>query len=164
MSLGTKQNRTFLNIREGRIIKRGRDGQEQTYDYVEGYLGGIYKREREFKGERLEYWYFDLQDPNGGEIYSLSVHYSSGVAKSIINALASADELGLVRLEVYQSGDYTKSVVYNNGQKMAWKYTELPPVKEIQIGGRMVKDDSRRMEFIEKIAGEVVSRIKYTAI
>jgi len=28
----------------------------------------------------------------------------------------------------------------------------------------MVKDDSRRMEFIEKIAGEVVSRIKYTAI
>ena len=164
MSLGTKQNRTFLNIREGRIIKRGRDGQEQTYDYVEGYLGGIYKREREFKGERLEYWYFDLQDPNGGEIYSLSVHYSSGVAKSIINSLASADELGLVRLEGYQSGDYTTAVVYNNGVKMAWKYTELPPVKEIQIGGRMVKDDSQRMEFIERVAGEVVGKINHTAI
>lgn len=163
MSLGTKHNKTFLNIREGKIIKKGPNGEE-TYTYVEGYLGAIYTREREFKGEQVKYWYIDLQEPSGGEIYSLSIPYTSGVAKSILNALASSDELGLVRIEVYQSGDYTKATVYNKGQRIPWKYPQLPPLEEIQIGGRTVKDDSKRMEFIEGIAREVADKINYNLI
>lgn len=164
MSLGSKQNKTFLNIREGKIVKRHTNGSEELYTYVEGYLAGITKREREFKGEKVDYWYLDLQEPSGGEIYSLSVHYSSGVAKSIINALASAEELGLVRIEVYQSGDYTKAVVYNNSLRLSWKFSELPPLEEIQVGGKTVKDDSKRMEFIEGMAQGIRERIKYIAI
>jgi len=163
MSLGTKQNKTFLNIREGKIVKKGPTGEE-VYTYVEGYLGGIYTREREFKGEKVMYWYIDLQEPSGGEIYSLSIPYSSGVAKSILNALASAQDLGMVKIEVYQSGEFTKAVVYNNGQRLSWKYPQLPPLEEIQVGGRTVKDDSKRMEFIEGIAREVADKINYNLI
>lgn len=163
MSLGTKQNKTFLNIREGKIIKKGPHGEE-AYTYVEGYLGAIYTREREFKGERVPYWYIDLQEPSGGEIYSLSIPYSSGVAKSILNALASAEEMGMVKIEVYQRGEFTKATVYNKGQRLPWKYPQLPPLEEIQVGGRTVKDDSRRMEFIEQIAREVTDKINYNLI
>lgn len=162
MSLGSKQGKTYLNIKQGKIIKKTLQGEE-AYTFVEGYLTGISKRDREFKGELIPYWYIDLQEPDGGEIYSLSIHYSSGVAKSIFNALASAEEPGKIRIETYQSGEFTKAVVYCNGKKLNWKY-ELPPLEEVQLGGRTVKDDSKRMAFIEGIAQEITGRIKYTAI
>lgn len=163
MSLGTKQNRTFLNIKDGRIIKKTPQGDE-SFDYVAGNLAQISIREMEFKGEKIPYWYFTLQDPNGGEVYILSVYYSSGVAKSIINSLASEENLGLIRIEVYQSGDFTKAKVYNNEKKLSWKYTELPPVEEVRIGDKLIKDDSKRMDFIKEMAREINERINYTLI
>lgn len=164
MGLGVKQQKIYLNIKEGKIIRRDRTGQETQFTYVEGILAGISKKDREFKGEMVPYWYLDIQDPSGGDLYSLSIHYSSGVAKSIFNALASAENLGKIRIEVYQSGDFTKAVVYNNGARLSWKYPELPPIEELKLGGRTVKDDSKRMEFIDQIAREVQENIKYSAI
>ena len=131
---------------------------------MEGHLVGIQKRDREFKGETVPYWYVNLQDPDGGEVFSLSIAYNSGVFKSLINALANAEDLGRIRIEVYQSGEFTKTVVYNNGQRLGWKYPQLPPIEEVKVGGRIIKDDSQRMEFIENLTREVISRIKHTEI
>lgn len=158
MSLGVKQKKIYLNLREGKIIRKDKTG-EQTYDYVEGILAGVTKKDREFNGEQIPYWYIDLIDPSGGDVYSLGIHYNSGVAKSILNALASAQSPRKVRIETYQKGDFTKAVVYNNGERLSWKYTELPPLEEIRLGGRLVKDDTKRMEFMEQIAQEIRSRI-----
>lgn len=163
MGLGVTQNKTYLNIREGKLVKRTPQGEE-FFSFVEGHLVGIQKRDREFKGETVPYWYVNLQDPDGGEVFSLSIAYNSGVFKSLINALANAEDLGRIRIEVYQSGEFTKTVVYNNGQRLGWKYPQLPPIEEVKVGGRIIKDDSQRMEFIENLTREVISRIKHTEI
>lgn len=158
MSLGTKQPRAYLNLKDGRIRVKKSSGDEIFYDYIEGKLVDISHRPREFNGETVEYWYLDIQ-VESGTIYSLSLHYSSGVAKSIFNALASAETLGTIKLETYQSNGFTKAVVYNNGEKLSWKYTEIPPIEEIQAGGKVVKDDTKRMEFFKGIAESIKRKI-----
>lgn len=159
MSLGVKQGKSYLNIKEGKIVHRTATGQEALYDFIEGYLVDITKRDRDFKGETVVYWYFDIQTETG-EIYSLSLHYSSGVAKAILNSLASIDgSPGMIRIETYQSGDFTKTTVYNNGQRLNWKYSELPPVEEVKLGDKTVKDDSKRMELFNQMAQEIVTKL-----
>lgn len=159
MSLGTKQSKRYLNIKEGKIVYRTPKGEELKYDFIEGHLLGIAKRERDFKGENVLYWYIDLQVENG-DIYSLSLPYSSGVVKAILNSLASVEgNLGRVKIETYQSGEFTKTIVYNNGERLSWKYTELPPVEEVKVGDKIIKNDSKRMELFNQIAQDIVNRV-----
>lgn len=158
MSLGVKQSKTYLNIKEGKIVHKQSSGEEAMYDFIEGTLIGISKKDREFKGETVVYWYIDLKTESG-EIYSLALTYSSGVAKGILNSLASTETLGMIRIETYLSGDFTKVVVYNNSEKLAWRYPELPPIEEVKVGGKTVKDDSNRMRLFEQIAKELTDKI-----
>ena len=150
MSLGVKQKKTYLNIKDGKIYLR-----DTAYDFIEGYLKGIELKDREFRGEPVKYWYIDIMSPSG-ELYSLGLPYYSGVAKSLFNSLASApDFTKQIKIEPYQSGDYTKVVVSSGGERLSWKHSELPPVEEVNIGGRIVKDDSRRMALIVTLVDEI---------
>ena len=158
MSLGVKTERAYLNVKDGKIRYKKPSGEESLYDYVEGILIDITHKPREFNGETIEYWYIDFL-AEGGTIYSLSLHYSSGVAKSIFNALASADKLGKIRIETYQSGGFTKAIVYNDGERLSWKYTDMPPIEEVKVGGKIVKDDTKRMEFFKKLTQEIKLKI-----
>lgn len=162
MSLGVKQNKTYLNVKEGRIVYKSPKGEEMAYDYLEGKLVGITKKERDFKGEPVVYWYFDIEGEEG-ELYSLSMPYSSGVAKAILNSLASVEELGKIRIETYQSGEFTKSIIYNNGDRLNWKYSALPPIEEVKVGERMVKDDTKRMALFNEMAQDIVNSINKEA-
>jgi len=155
MSLGNKPSKTYLNIKEGKIVSRDKEGKELSYDYVEGYLGEITIKEREFKGELVKYWYIDIKDKSG-VVYSLSLSYNSGVAKSLFNSLASATDFSKpIRIEPYLSGDFTKVVVYSGGERIAWKYPELPPLEEVKVGDKTVKDDSKRMKFITDLVSQI---------
>lgn len=159
MSLGVHTEKKYLNIKDGRITHKDRSGEVKFYDYLEGYLKGITTRDRDFRGETVKYWYLDFMDEDSGELYSLSLSYHSGVVKSILNSLASAERLGLIRITPYQSGDFTKVVVTNNGETLSWKYAKLPPREEVVVGGRTVKDESKRMRFFETIAREVLNTV-----
>lgn len=155
MSLGTTKKKTYLNIREGKIIARAPDGKDTPYDYVEGYLGEITTKDREFKGEMVKYWYIDLGDKSG-ETYSLALPYSSGVAKSIFNSLANITDYSKeIRIKPYISGEFTKVVVYSAGEKIGWKYETLPELEEVKIGERIIKDDTKRMLFFKNIVDQI---------
>jgi len=154
MSLGVKQKKTYLNIKEGKIYEK-----ETAFDYVEGYLKGIEVKDREFKGEVVKYWYINIQSQSG-ELYSLALPYYSGVAKSLFNSLASALDFSTqLKIHTYQSGDFTKVVVYSGANKLSWKYTELPNVEEVKVGDKIVKDDSKRMRFIENLVTEINNKL-----
>lgn len=157
MSLGIKHKKTYLSIKDGKITLKRPDGEKALYDSIEGSLVGISKQRREFNGEPVIYWYIDLRDESG-ELYSLSLPYSSGVAKAILNSLASVESFGNIKIETYLKGEFTKTQVYNNGEKLSWKYRELPPVETIKLGEKTVKDDSKRMELFEQIA-ETINRV-----
>ena len=152
--------KTYLSISNGKIVYSNGKGQPISYSYCEGFLEGIYQRERNFGGENVVRWYIDLRD--GEQIYSICFSYGSGTFKSIVLALASDKSLNSstpVRIEPYVNNGYTKIKVFADGTKLDWVTNQLPDVKEIEIGGRKVKDDSKRMEFIYNLCNSINERI-----
>jgi hypothetical protein len=97
-------------------------------------------------------------------VRSLKQHlpYVSGTFKSIILALASYQSLSketTILIEPYEKGNYTKVAVYADEKKLDWVVKELPPLKEVVVGGKTFSDDTERMEFIKRIASQVKERI-----
>lgn len=142
----------YLNIKNGKIYNK-----ETAISCIEGILKGIELRDRIFRGEKVEYWYINIEDD---VIYSLALPYSSGVAKSIFNSLASGDNFSKeIKIQTYQSGEFTKALVYLNGLKLKWKVNELPAVEELIVGSKIIKDDSKRMEFIKDLVTEINNKL-----
>ena len=158
--LGQREKKTYLNIADGKVVRRTEGGKVERYDYVEGLLERIYTKEREFRGEKVPYWYLDLRDSKTGEVYSLGVGASSGVWRSIIFNLGSPqfNPLLPLRISPYMGGDYCKVSVYSGEDRLDW-VEGIPPVEEILVGGRRVKSAEKREEFISRIVEEVNRKV-----
>lgn len=150
----------YLSISDGQIV-HSENGQKEYYSAVEGTLEKIYKLERTFNGETVLYWYIDIRGEKG-ELYSISLPFKSGTFKSIVLALASEPAIALatVKIEPYKKDDFTKVVVSSNGRKLDWIVKELPAVEQIFIAGQPVKDDTKRMEYIEELVRLINSRVQ----
>lgn len=149
----------FLNVKDGKILRK--DGLiADEFNFVEGTLERIFQKERDFNGETLLYWYMNLRDEKG-DLFSLGLPYSSGVFKSIILSLASCETIGLspVKIETYLKDGHTKVVVSSGGRKLDWITKELPPLTEQRVGGKVVKDDTARMEYICSLVEDIKSKI-----
>ncbi len=163
------RRKTYLNIKEGAIVRRTPEGTEERYSYVEGRLEAISQKERTFRGEVVVYWYLDLRDTESGELYSLGFSYASNTFKSIILQLASKEGLeslkngSIVRIEPYTKNGYDKVQVWGEGVKLDWVSKQLPPIEETTIGGRRIKDDSKRMAYISSLAEQVKSSLQRRA-
>lgn len=157
--------KVYLNVKEGAIVRRTDSGEER-YSYVEGLLESITTREREFRGERVIYWYIDMRDRDSGELYSIGFPYGSNVFKSVILSLASYEALTrktLVRISPYMANGYDKVSVICDAIKTSWVVKELPPVEVVEIGGKKVKDDSQRMKLICSYCDLIIGRLDGTA-
>lgn len=154
------RRKTYLNIKNGSVVKRTATGEE-SYTYVEGRLEAISQKERTFRNEVVVYWYIDLRDEESGELYSIGFPYGSNTFKSVILSLASPMGLtavsngSVVRIEPYTRNGYDKIVVWGEGVKLDWVTKTLPPVSERMIGGRKVKDDSERMNYICSLVSQI---------
>ena len=157
--LGNKtEQKIYLNITEGKVVRRT-DRGVLKYDYVQGNLERIYPREREFRGEKVPYWYIDLKDSKTGDIYSLGLRSSSGVWRSIILSLGSADHFLLpVRIAPYRKGEYDKVLVYLGEDRLDW-ISELPPVEEVEVQGQIIKSTAKRDEFIVSLVERVNKKV-----
>ena len=164
--LGQQQqpkNKIYLNVKNGQIVRRTAQGEEY-FSYVDGKLENIYTKERQFRGESTVYWYIDLRDEETGDLYALGFPYANNVFKSIALQIPTAIGYDNVRIEPYSRNGYDKVQVWAEGVKLDWKIKELPPLKEMNIGGRIVKDDTDRMNLIRGYVNEVLSRIGKQAI
>lgn len=164
MALGTidqdTKRKVFLSISHGKVVHYLSGGGVEYFKNVEGTLQDVVIKERTFNGKKTPFWYMTLKD--GGEFYDLSLPYPSGTFKSIILALASYQSLNKetkILIEPYEKGNFTKVVVYADGIKLDWITKELPPLKEVTVGGKSFQDDTERMEFIKGLASQVKERI-----
>ena len=131
--LGRIQRRHYLNISGGKIVQRTESGRTLSFDFVEGILEGISQKDREFRGEKVPYWYIDLRDPQTGELYSLGVGASSGVWRSLILSLGSCKDFLLpIRISPYKRGEYDRVSVHQGGERLDW-ISDLPPVEEVEV-------------------------------
>lgn len=162
----TEQNgrggkRTYLSINHGKVIKSNVNGSKEVFSSVDGTLETIYSKKSVFGSEEVVRWFIDLRD--GEELYSLCLPYASGTFKSIILALASDQSLSpssMVRIEPYEgSNGYTKIKVWSDGAKLDWITKQLPEVPTRTIGGKTIKDDSKRMEYIISLVNTINKRL-----
>ena len=153
--LGQREKKSYLNISGGKIVQRTESGKTLTYDYVEGDLEKIYMRDREFRGEKVPYWYLDIRDPKSGELYSLGINASSGVWRSLILSLGSCTNFLLpIRISPYHKGDYDRVSVYSGGEKLDW-VSDLPPVEEIEVGGMKIKSVEKREAYFRELVDKI---------
>jgi len=153
--LGQREKKSYLNISGGKIVQRTESGKTLTYDYVEGDLEKIYQRDREFRGEKVPYWYLDIRDPKSGELYSLGINASSGVWRSLILSLGSCTNFLLpIRISPYHKGDYDRVSVYSGGEKLDW-VSDLPPVEEIEVGGMKIKSVEKREAYFRELVDKI---------
>lgn len=156
-----QQQRKWLSIHHG-IVELSENGQKQSFSYVEGSLRSIYTKTRNYGGEEVLKWFIDLQD-EGGDLYSISFPYNSGTFKSIVLALASDEELTsstITRIEPYQNGNFTNVKVWADGVKLNWVVKELPPVEVVNLNGRTIKDEGKRMELISSLVEQINQRAR----
>lgn len=153
--LGQRERVRYLHITGGKIVSRLETGQNLSFDYVEGLLEDIYLKEREFRGERIPYWHLNLRDPETGELYILGVNAGSGVWRALILALGSCRNF-LVPLKIvpWMRGDYNRVTVYSEGDKLPW-VDGLPEIEEVKVGGRTIKDTSKREAFYSDIVDRI---------
>ncbi len=154
------KRKIYLSISKGKIVHYLPNGGIEYFKNVEGTLQDITLKERSFNGKTEPFWYIDLRD--GKEVYSVSLSYASGTYKSIILALASCKTLSKdtqIIIEPYEKDNYTKVVVYADGEKLDWVVKTLPPLKEVNVGGRTYSDDTDRMNYIRDLTSQVRERV-----
>lgn len=164
MALGTidqdTKRKVYLSISHGKVVHYLSGGNAEYFKNIAGKLQDITIKERTFNGKRTPFWYLDIKD--GKELYSLSLPYVSGTFKSIILSLASYQSLNketTILIEPYEKKGFTKVVVYADEAKLDWVVKELPPLKEVTVGGKKYSDDTDRMEFILRLASQVREKI-----
>lgn len=157
--LGTAPKRIYLNITDGKIVRRTETGV-QRYDYLEGHLEKIYQREREFRGEKVPYWYLDMMDASTGDLYTLGLSATSGVWRSIIFALGTPfDPTKPIRINPYKRGEYDRVSVYSGGERLDW-ISDLPPVAGDKGTIERTLSIQKREDFISSLVEQINRRIE----
>lgn len=158
MPLGNLKKATYISVKDGRLVTKNEGGVETAHDYLEGALIDVTLRTKEFGREKVTSYLLEFHD-EAGERLILSIGEKSGVARSVINSLASVTgNLGKVRIVAYVKDGYSKVAVYNNGERLGWKYPEIPPVEERAVEGVTIKDDSKRILFFRALVESVKAK------
>lgn len=161
MALYREVKRNYLSLQNGKV-EATINGVKEQFDEVEGNLHSITRVERTFSGKTAQRWYVEMTD-KGGENYTLSFSLGSGTFRNLILYLASAANLTAdttIRIRPYLKGQYTNVAVTADGEKLAWAVTKIPPVETINVGGKEVKDDSKRIALISILVEQVNGRLQ----
>jgi hypothetical protein len=183
MALGNNNNAIFLNIADGKIIRRfqnptkdsrertlqkgpnaGKVVHEEVYSFVEGLITDIQTKDSEYGKS----WLVTIED--NGEKYILQMDYSSGYSSSFLKALPNVDISAKVKLSPKMTieGDKKKTTLFINqhGQAAKHFYTKdnpngLPQMVQKKVKGKMQWDDSEMMEFFENmVKNEILPKLK----
>jgi hypothetical protein len=172
--LGSSQNKIYLNVADGKIVRRVNEGTkdavsrvqkngkivwELKYSFVTGILTGISIKEGEISGTPTKDWIFDLSD--GENNYQLQIQYDSRYATSLLfslcNPLCDFSEPITIAPWMKVVNDKKKTACYvrqNVNETIPWYFTKedpngLPDLKQVTFKGKDTWDSWDRMQFLE---------------
>jgi hypothetical protein len=186
MGLGNNNNAIFLNIADGKIIRRfqnatkdsvertltkgpnaGKVVHEEHYSFVEGMIVDIQTKDSDYGKS----WLVTIQD--GNEKFVLQMDYSGGYSSAFLKALPNVDLSQKVKLspKMTMEGDKKKTTLFiNQGGTAAKHYftkdnpNGLPQMVQKKVKGKLTWDDSDMMEFFERMVKEdILPQIKGAA-
>lgn len=161
--LGNNDRKIYLGVANGKITYRpGRDMERQMYDFVEGRMREIRRRDATINNAPVKFYDFIIE--NGADTYALSVPVDSSIARGIILPLMSIGNFSdtTIRISPWLKDQYTNVSVYANGQRLNWGVDPkaLPAVERVTVGGKEYVDDSKRINFVEGLVDAVNERLR----
>ncbi len=59
-----------------------------------------------------------------------------------------------IRISPYHKGEFDRVSVYSGGERLDW-VEGLPPVEEINLGGKVIKSVEKREEFFSQLVNKI---------
>lgn len=149
----------FVNIREGSLVIKGKDGNMETYDSLEGVIEKVEFLVEEYEGKKIEKAKFFVNAV--GEVYILQVKTNSGYFRGLCNSLRSASNpnsmLKIVPSLKKDEKGKPKSTCFvgQNGSFLKHAFTkenmgELPDLEKVTFKGEVHYDNTKQIEFWKK--------------
>lgn len=159
-------NRIFVNIKNGQIVVKDPDTHEDVgFSSITGHLRGITTHTATFNNSAQPMGFYDLEIVNGDVTYILSVSQDGGVARQLINSLASIKDFSKpIIIEPWMSKPTADKKPYQNvsvylGQRddahrLKWA-VELPKAQWITVGRQQVLDTSEVLKALDDLVAGI---------
>lgn len=182
MGLNQGSDDIFLNIHEGEIVKRAKEGEEgavmrinskqrqlweHRYKSVTGKIVGISVRDYNIEGLPARDWNIVIND--GTDNYKLQMPYSSGYANGFLMVCKNIDFSKPVEMcpnfKIVDGKKKSTLFVNQNGASLKWSFTKenpngLPQMVKVKFKGKEQWDDADRMEFLrDMVDNEIVPKL-----
>jgi len=149
-------NATYVNIKEGSLVTKTKDGILETYDSLEGVMEKVEFITEEYEGKKIEKAKFYVNAI--GDLYILQIKTNSGYFRGLCNSLASSstpkDMIKIVPSLKKDDKGKPKSTCFvgQNGKFLKHAYTkdnmgDLPDLEKVTFKGEVQYDNSKQIEF-----------------
>lgn len=147
---------TYVNIKEGALVVKTKDGVLETYDSLGGVIEKVEFLTEEYEGKKVEKAKFYVNAI--GETFILQIKTNSGYFRGLCNSLASAsapkDTLKIVPSFKKDDKGKPKSTCFveQNGKFLKHAYTKdnmgnLPDLEKVTFKGEVQYDNTKQIEF-----------------
>lgn len=155
----------YLNIKEGKLIHKNKQGEVETYEGVGGRIDKVEFVKDEYDGKTYEK--ANIYISHVGENYIVQMRTDSGYFRNFCNALKNGDP----KQETFIKPSYSKEngkttatcFVSQNGKYLKHAHTkdnpgDLPPLEKITFKGETKYDNAKQLEYwknwLSKAVGE----------
>jgi hypothetical protein len=157
-------NATYVNIKEGALVTKTKDGVLESYDSLEGVIEKVEFITEQYEGKNIEKAKFYVNAI--GELYILQIKTNSGYFRGLCNSLASAtapkDMLKIVPSLKKDDKGKPKSTCFvgQNGKFLKHAFTkenmgELPDLDKITFKGEVQYDNTKQIDFWKTFLNDI---------
>ena len=149
-------NATYVNIKEGSLVTKTKDGIIESYDSLEGVIEKVEFLTEQYEGKNVEKAKFYINAI--GEVFILQVKTNSGYFRGLCNSLASSltpkDMLKIVPSFKKDDKGKPKSTCFvgQNGKFLKHAFTKenmgnLPDLEKVTFKGEVQYDNTKQIDF-----------------
>jgi hypothetical protein len=149
-------NVTYVNIKEGSLVIKTKDGIIESYDSLEGVIEKVEFLTEQYEGKNVEKAKFYINAI--GEVFILQVKTNSGYFRGLCNSLASSltpkDMLKIVPSFKKDDKGKPKSTCFvgQNGKFLKHAFTKenmgnLPDLEKVTFKGEVQYDNTKQIDF-----------------
>jgi hypothetical protein len=147
---------TYVNIKEGSLVVKTKDGILETYDSLGGVIEKVEFLTEDYEGKKIEKVKFHINSI--GELFILQIKTNSGYFRGLCNSLASAtapkEMLKIVPSLKKDDKGRPKSTCFveQNGKFLKHAFTKdnmgiLPDLDKVTFKGEVQYDNTKQIEF-----------------
>jgi hypothetical protein len=157
-------NATYVNIKEGALVIKTKDGILETYDSLEGVIEKVEFLTEQYEGKNIEKAKFYVNAV--GELFILQIKTNSGYFRGLCNSLASSnapkDILKIVPSLKKDDNGKPKSTCFvgQNGKFLKHAFTKenmggLPDLDKVTFKGEVHYDNTKQIDFWKNFLSDI---------